>query len=70
MNYDPKTEFRLKVTPHWNAESETLTFDTEGICGKIYRDICSFKDRVVRQKLIELGWTPPANTTQDTLATS
>lgn len=52
------SKFEFKITPHWDAANAVLTFETN-VSGQIYQEAVSFKDRVVREKLIQLGWTPP-----------
>lgn len=51
-------QFAFKITPHWDAANMVLTFETN-VSGQLHREAVCFKDRVVREKLIELGWTPP-----------
>jgi SAM-dependent methyltransferase len=51
--------FKLNITPKWDPETQTLLFETAGMLHDIHREIACFKERCVREKLIELGWTPP-----------
>lgn len=51
--------FKLTVTPSFDFDSQTLTFDTASATRSLHREVVCFKEAKVRECLIALGWTPP-----------
>lgn len=72
---DPKTEWSLnpeyertptnprfldfKIVSEFDHLAETLKMETTQYGKVLYREIADFKDRKLREALIQLGWTPP-----------
>lgn len=54
-------KYSLSINPEMDWEAEHLQFTTtvDGISRQLYRDSVCFKEKVVRETLIALGWTPP-----------
>ena len=59
MNDFPR--YKISITPEmdWSAERLQFTTKTEFWANKVIRESICFKDKVIRQTLITLGWTPP-----------
>jgi hypothetical protein len=51
----------FKVVSEFDHVSETLKMETIQHGRVLYREIANFKDKKLREALIQLGWTPPPN---------
>lgn len=50
---------KYRITAFVDPANQSLSLDVKGLDGKISREVMYMKERVVRQGLIALGWTPP-----------
>lgn len=50
---------KYRITAFVDPANQSLSLDVEGLAGKFSREVMNVKERVVRQGLIALGWTPP-----------
>jgi len=57
----PPSKYSFRITPEMDFDTQTLKFTTEidGFTKQITRESVCFKEKVVRETLIALGWTPP-----------
>lgn len=53
-----KYKLDFKITSSINFDNETITL-VEEYCGILSKEIIDTKDKLIRDCLIKLGWTPP-----------
>lgn len=62
---DTETKINFNMKPHVDFVSGEITIDVTQDAGRlISRQVLCTKERMVRQGLIALGWTPPPDDVQ------
>jgi len=56
----------FKMTAYGDFANGSLNIETN-VGGQLSREALSFKDKAVREMLIQLGWTPPGGVTAERL---
>lgn len=59
MKNETPYKLNFTITPHIDFTNQTLAFETKTWGNQIQREMVCFKEKVVRDYLIALGWTPP-----------
>lgn len=61
LSQESPPKFSFRITPHMDFDSQTLGVTTEidSMTKQITHESVCFKEKVVRETLIALGWTPP-----------
>ena len=54
-------ENKVRLTPIIDKDNQLITIETkfDGLFKSSYKDIIDLKEKLVRNALIEMGWTPP-----------
>ncbi len=53
-----KSKIKLKVTHDYDIEADAIKLETK-IGSQISNKVIELQDKVIRDTLIKLGWTPP-----------
>ncbi len=56
-----EANLEYKITPFVSRELQEIHLKCEDFAGNVRTEILRTKDEAIRQALIKLGWTPPAD---------